>query len=576
MFLLIYVKLQTYADWAERMPVTLLQPNGQIIECYVSGDEYYNWYHDERGYTIIQDSLGYYCYAINKNGVLHSSNISATQKNIPDTIMPNIQPDSHVKARAYMAMNNYEQHPYKFHRDTTFKSDTTRILNNIVIFIRFSDQNEFSDSLGYFNELFNSNTTASLKTYYKEVSYNGLEILSSFYPLSPNGITILSYQDTLPRDYYCVYSATNPIGFIQGDYAERKRRENTLLRSAILFVKNQIPSTLNIDSDNDGRVDNICFIIQGNTNSELLWPHKSTLSSPIEYINGKQVHNYNLQIINHIHSYRVGVLAHEMGHTLGAPDLYHAANDSYPVGVWDVMAYHQNVPQHMGAYIKYRYLGFIDNIPEITSSGNYSIYPLSTHLTDNCYKIPISGTSEYLVVEYRKKLGIFDYSIPKSGLLIYRINPQKNGNYNAVGHGGANDEIYVFRVDGSLSSDGITSDAPFSKDYERAIFYNNTNPNGFISNGTYADIYIKNISACGNKITFDVRFCDDENIIISNTSNIPNYVNASNSITTENSVVVTSTDDVKLEAGNTVTLTGGFSVELGGNLEVNINPCGNQ
>ena len=43
--------------------VTLTQPNGEVIHCFASGDEYYNYLHDANGFTIVQDESGYYVYA---------------------------------------------------------------------------------------------------------------------------------------------------------------------------------------------------------------------------------------------------------------------------------------------------------------------------------------------------------------------------------------------------------------------------------------------------------------------------------------------------------------------------------
>ena len=58
--------------WNE--PTTITQPDGTIIECLASGDEYYGRLHDEDGYTIIQNmETGYYCYAIVEEGDLIAS-----------------------------------------------------------------------------------------------------------------------------------------------------------------------------------------------------------------------------------------------------------------------------------------------------------------------------------------------------------------------------------------------------------------------------------------------------------------------------------------------------------------------
>ena len=55
-------------------PVTLRQPDGTVLRCFVSGDEYFNWIHDAAGYTIIADpDTGYYTYAVLVDGVPRSS-----------------------------------------------------------------------------------------------------------------------------------------------------------------------------------------------------------------------------------------------------------------------------------------------------------------------------------------------------------------------------------------------------------------------------------------------------------------------------------------------------------------------
>ena len=92
----------------------------------------------------------------------------------------------------------------------------------------------------------------------KNVSYNKLSIISTFYPTT-SGTTVISFQDSHPRNYYMPYdSIANPIGYTtDGDF-----REHTLLKDAVNAIASQIPTNLNIDSDNDGKVDNVVFIMK--------------------------------------------------------------------------------------------------------------------------------------------------------------------------------------------------------------------------------------------------------------------------------------------------------------------------
>lgn len=70
-------------------------------------------------------------------------------------------------------------------------SPTTGTINNLAVFIRFSDQPEFVQTAAYYDGLFNS-AVHSLKNFYLENSYNTLTVNSTLLP-SPSGNAIVSY-----------------------------------------------------------------------------------------------------------------------------------------------------------------------------------------------------------------------------------------------------------------------------------------------------------------------------------------------------------------------------------------------
>lgn len=581
----ILLQIQTsflFGAYLENVLTTVTQPDGTTLKLFATGDEYYNWLHDENGYTIvINPKTKYYCYAILKNDELvASSNIVGKVDPQKVGLKPKINltatKTNEIKRKVYDYMHKHETDKLNLNRTSLKSAPSTQTsfnrINNIAIFIRFADQTEFETSKYYYTSIFNGSSTGvnSMRNYFKEASYGKLDINTTFYPIS-NSTTVLSYKDIYESGYYMT-SEESEIGY--SNQAERTKREHELISRAINSVKSQIPTTLDIDNNKDGYVDNICFIIKGNKTawSTLLWPHKWQLHTKEEYINGKRVYYYNIQIENHLKKKDVGVLCHEMNHTLGAPDLYHNDNVT-PIGSWCLMSHDQNPPQHMCAYVKYKYNGWIQEIPEITKSGTYSLNPL-VKSTNNCYKISIKGNDEYLVLEYRKKEGTFEKSVYGSGVVVYRINEKINGNPKVGGYGGENDMIYVFRPNGSLNSEGDISVAFLSAQTGRDSFNNNSNPYCFTSNGNKGNIYIKNITESNGKIIFDVRFCDGADIVKSNTSNLPQLTNASKSIATQNTVTVKSTDNVIFEAENEVTLNSGFEVKLGGEFEINMNGCG--
>ncbi|TAL69415.1 MAG: M6 family metalloprotease domain-containing protein [Bacteroidetes bacterium] len=481
------------------VPQTLTQPDGSVLHCFASGDEYYNWLHDKDGYTIVADPVtGYYVYADKSNRELIPS------KYIVGTVEPKtlgiekwlkIAPEKiYEKVKAFQKA---AQEP----GGKKEKSETIQVtgtINNLVIFIRFSDESEFTDPTTTYSNMFNANGSSSLKSYYLEASYNQVTVSSTFYPTP--GATVLSYQDSHVRNYYKPYHVVNnPTGY-QTDSA-RTYREHTLLKNAINAVKSQVPPGLNIDSDGNGFVDNVCFIIYGAPGgwSDLLWPHQWSLFSYNVQINSKVVWKYNLQLQTVVD---VGVLSHEMFHTFGAPDLYHYGYDGKtPVGYWDLMEYDLNPPQHMGAYMKYKYGNWITSIPLISSSGTYQLNPLTTSY-NNCYRInsPFSAT-EYFIVEYRRKTGTFESSVPGSGLLVYRINSTVNGNQD-----GPPDEVYVYRLDGTPTNNGNINQAHFSSDAGRTAINDLTNPSCFLTNGSDGGLILYDVGSVGSTISFKIGF----------------------------------------------------------------------
>ena len=562
------VNIGIYAAPLENIPVHLIQPDGTKFLCFASGDEYCNWIHDKYGNIIIKDSISnYYCYITEQSdSLIHVSqnhNGSILKKYLP--IMRTI------RDRSIQMYNKSTSTPYKF---SLPKSKSFQTINNIVIFVSFADQDDYSETtINSIKSLYSDSISYanSVKQYYWESSYHQLKVNSLFFPTTTN---IFSYKDIHPRNYYCKYSETNTIGYSTNGNA-RKIREDSLLVRAMTFVRNQIPSNINLDTDNDGKVDNVCFIVKGGTTdwNTLLWPHKWDLWSIFE-INGKRVSNYNFQLSDYTISHGVGVLCHEFGHTLGLPDLYHGYKDTIynvtwnPIGVWDIMASNGYYPQQTSIYMKNKYLHWLDTIPEIKTSGKYYMYNNLAYQQQG-YKIPIYNSDEYLFVEYRNKNQHYDMTLPNSGLLIYRINPDKDGNFRAIEGGGKNDEIYVYRPNGNFVSNGNISLAPFCTELGNTNFNESTNPEQFLSDGSYGNIYISNVSNCDSVITFDVKICNPNNISYSNNCNIPEYTNGK-TITATN---VTINGDAVFEASESINLSYGFQTTIGATFEAIIKPC---
>jgi len=63
-----------FSAYLKNVPVELKQPDGTVIQCFVTGDEFHRRLHDGNNYTIVQDSAtGYYVYALLRNDQLIST-----------------------------------------------------------------------------------------------------------------------------------------------------------------------------------------------------------------------------------------------------------------------------------------------------------------------------------------------------------------------------------------------------------------------------------------------------------------------------------------------------------------------
>ncbi len=482
-------------------PLTLSQPDGSPVSLFITGDEFYRYLHDENGYPIVRDDEGWLVY-VQERGVvpvpstvpagtsdpfLYGIFINPGPPDLPEVMSERIRASRQLYERPRVLTPRVGG-PYRGK------------INELVIFVRFDGEDEFVDDVSFFDGTFNDVQAGdvSLRSYFKEVSYGKMEVEAHFFPQT-TGDGVISYQDSHPRQYFQKYSDRNRIGY---EYEqEGMYRLGQMLERAVAFIKPQVSPDLDIDLDNNGISENVTFIVSGTVDdwSDALWPHSYMLLGN-QQINGVMLMEYNLQFRDWLMDDPVGVLAHEFFHAIGSPDLYHYSHDgSTPAGPWDLMEWDGTPPQHMTAYMKYNYGRFIDSIPEITTPGRYTLNPLVSP-ENNCFKIPVPGAKyESFMVEYRKKEGTYEGSIPGSGLLIYRVDRRYGGNAN-----GPPDEVYVMRPGGEPDTDGDIRQAFYSADAGRTEFSESTIPYPYLQNGSPAGIRIYDISAAGDTISFSV------------------------------------------------------------------------
>lgn len=413
-------------------------------------------------------------------------------------------------------------------------------LSNVVIFIRFNDESGYTAPrpFSYYVDLFNGIDKVSLRDYYLETSYNQLEINSYF--TSATGI--IYYNDIYDRSYYQPYDSTsNPNGYLE---SQRTDREHELLKRALNFVddNNLISDAIDIDTNDDGIVDSVSFLISGNDDgwNSLLWPHKWSLFSYTDNygdftwdaptINGKNIDSYTFELLGNTRNYDyavdVAVLAHETFHLIGAPDLYHYYRYDWiqAIGYWGLMENLNDDPNHMLGYMKEAYGNWITSVDEITSSGSYTLYPLQDS-PDNLYKYNTGFSNEYIYFEYRDNDGLYERNLPDTGLLVYRVDLDYYDQGNVYGYynedGVTEEEVFVFRPniiyegntivfpetdDPDVDEDGDIDSAILSDTNAYDSMGIGTDIPIFTSDGNLLNIHIYNVVEHDGYITFDVMF----------------------------------------------------------------------
>ncbi len=255
----------------------------------MSGDEYFNYIHDADGYLIKKDEeTGYYVYVDFVDG-----EITTSTNNIVTNAMTinNLTAMSGAKITINDLPEEYILDKYK--DDTTesdiqtYSNDTNNItnkfngktFNNLVIFIEFADTvNEFpsQERFNFYSDVLNG-SEKSLKNYYKEITYNKTNVNNILYGVDENNQqVILRYRDSQERDYY---------------KDKKLNYRADLMHKAIDDVADKVKG-LNLDSNNDGIVDCITFIVEGEKGEwgSFFW-NSRTGYNQYEEISGLKINN---------------------------------------------------------------------------------------------------------------------------------------------------------------------------------------------------------------------------------------------------------------------------------------------
>jgi M6 family metalloprotease-like protein len=434
-FLVPAFQQNTYAINASSEVFSVRQPDGSSIRLRIRGDEYFNWYEDLEGYTVVIDEGQYKYASLDIVGDLAATNLVVGINNpalagLGKRILPSAE-------KILSQMPEQMQVQEDIAAAAVPPSGTVK---NLVVLCMFSDHDpnlhtrprEDYDIL--FNQIggdVNVAPTGSVKDLYLENSY-GIMTLDS------NVVTWV----TLPHTEAYYANGDDGTGFSYPNNAQG------MVYDALELVDPLVDFS-QFDNDSDGYIDSIDIIHSGygaetgGGGGNWIWSHRWSLYMVPGNVwtsdDGVKVYDYHTEPAlwgtSGTNIVRFGVIAHETGHFFGLPDLYDTDYSGEGIGSWGMMAnswgfdYSQLHPPHFSVWSKIR-LGWVT--PTVINPGIHILNQVETNA--EVYRIDYGyPTNEYLLIENRQPVGI-ETTIPQGGLCIYHIDD--NAGYNTEGYPG--------------------------------------------------------------------------------------------------------------------------------------------
>ena len=405
------------------------QSDGTTINYYLHGDEHFSYARTTDGYTILRNEHGDYVYMIrDSKGDLVQSSIIAHNSNERTMIEKAFVTTLDTKmffSNDQMELIAQIVNVFRNEKDKTRAFPTTGNRKLICILMQFPDKTMIKNQ-GDFDALFNTvgynigSAIGSVKDYYLENSYN---------------------QFNLTVDIAGPYTSQHDMSTYGGENGNKR----LLAKEAVLAADADV-NFAEYDNDNDGSVDGMYMIFAGYGReaggpANSIWSHAWSIY-PAVIADGKSVSRYSCSPELRGNSgstiTNIGVICHEFGHVLGAPDYYdtdYADGGQYPgTGEWDMMAGGSwngggATPAHHNGYTKVKIYNWASAI--VLSQPASITLESAEYNTNSFYQINTATNNEYYLIENRQKQG-FDIAVPGHGMIIYHVHSQIASAGNAL------------------------------------------------------------------------------------------------------------------------------------------------
>ncbi|HRH35012.1 MAG TPA: M6 family metalloprotease domain-containing protein, partial [Catalimonadaceae bacterium] len=465
------------------------QPNGNLVDLKLFGNEYYMRAEGLDGYTLIRDEkTKWICYArlsADETELISTGIPYKGKENDPNSLKINLNFSQHLDisepGRQKIINQNKKRlngnSPFSIHKPNKIQGTpifpVSGNIKGLCLVIDFSDQPgtvPISEFQGFCNDLNYSGfgNNGSLRTYYKDISGGLLDYENVVYGYFRAPLTFAAY-DAMP-------------------YAVGAQQ---ILGLALNWVKNQgfDFSTLTLNPDSSIMAINMMYTGNPPNWAQGMWHHKGYYDDFSD--NGIRSGDYNCSPANAPLS--IGVLCHENGHMIGKwPDTYKYNSNTGPdgIGAYDIMCSYGNEFNPPPPNPLFRNNAGWEKVIDVSTFNGL----VTDTANDNiCFKYQNwNDTSEFYLMECCRKIGRRQ-SLPGDGLAIWHLD--RNGDNQTTHH-----EVSLVHANNNINSH---LNACFRGGY-RPEFSESTTPKSDFYSGDPSGLKVWEISPRGQVMTYKI------------------------------------------------------------------------
>lgn len=458
------------------------QPDGNVLNIKISGDEHGHVVFSESGYLLIEVDGRLEYAAFDSNGYPVASGVMASSDNESRVPLMNIQLQSGIEKWESMIASNRNMRIEKLIRKYAFRNSATRartedegsvvpenfgrvdttfpvtgVQKALVILVEYEDIKFQYGNYDYFFRMLNEEGFSD---------YGSLGSARDWFVFNSDGSFLPEFDVygpiTLPKEQ-SYYGGNDSFG--------NDKHPHEMAIDALNILDKDVDFS-QYDRDGDGVIDNVFIFYagQGEHDSNIadtVWPHSWDLSLAApdeEYIyDGVKLDRYACTC-EYPSGYQrpdgIGTFVHEFSHVIGLPDLYATTYTRvFTPGEWSVLdqgSYNNAglTPPNYSSFEK-NALGWLEFHP--IKEGQIDIPDLSS--TNVAYALTTENPNEFYFFENRQRIGNDEF-LPGHGMLVWHVDyDEKVWESNTVNDKSTHQHVDLVEADNVKSSSTRDADA---------------------------------------------------------------------------------------------------------------------